>query len=267
MPSTEYSKLHTEDIDSLSRDEEVAHQHLCQKCLADINQVAENRGTVRRIFAGLSLFKIIAFILLVTANLGTIGLWWRQSPTVTDCVRPLLSYSPAKADGALEYKKSRLTVDIDANVYTGPPRPVHDEAWSRLPQPIAIKISKDELHQLGENSIEFADGSGYVAELSVYHELHCIKRLRRHRYLDHYYPNMTTLQRYREDIHYDHCLEYWREAAMCRGDTSLATFIWRDGRPVSRVYNDRECVNWEKLDMWARTRMTNLSDISILRHE
>jgi hypothetical protein len=39
---------------------------------------------------------------------------------------------------------------------------------------IAIKISKDELHQLGEDSIEFADGSGYVAELAVYHELHCI---------------------------------------------------------------------------------------------
>ena len=54
---------------------------------------------------------------------------------------------------------------------------------------------------------------------------------------------------------------------MCRGETSLATFIWRDGHPVSRVYNDRECVNWEKLDMWARTRMANLSDISILRQE
>lgn len=42
--------------------------------------------------------------------------------------------APAKADGAIEYKKSRLTIDLDANVYTGPPRPVHDEAWSHLPE-------------------------------------------------------------------------------------------------------------------------------------
>jgi hypothetical protein len=39
---------------------------------------------------------------------------------------------PAKADGALSYEKARLTTEIDANVYTGAPRPVHDEAWARI---------------------------------------------------------------------------------------------------------------------------------------
>lgn len=53
---------------------------------------------------------------------------------------------------------------------------------------------------------------------------------------------------------------------MCRGDTSLATFYWRGDEPVSHVYSERECVNWEALDKWARTRMVNMTDRSILQH-
>lgn len=62
----------------------------------------------------------------------------------------------------------------------------------------------------------------------------------------------------------DHCLEYWREAAMCRGDTTLSTFRWADGKPFSTRYSDHECVNWEMLDEWARGRMVDMSDYGIL---
>jgi hypothetical protein len=41
---------------------------------------------------------------------------------------------------------------------------------------MAIKISAQELAQLGEPSIAFKDGSGYLAEMAVFHELHCIVR-------------------------------------------------------------------------------------------
>ena len=89
---------------------------------------------------------------------------------------------------------------------------------------------------------------------------------------------MTTEERVREEAHVgtstkltcanilsllDHCFEYWREAAMCRGDTTLATFRWKDGLPYSRVYSDHECVNWELLDKWARERMVDMSDYSV----
>lgn len=62
----------------------------------------------------------------------------------------------------------------------------------------------------------------------------------------------------------DHCLEYWREAAMCRGDVALATFQWAEGKPFSRVWSDHECVDWEHFDTWARTRMLDMDDYSIL---
>lgn len=39
---------------------------------------------------------------------------------------------------------------------------------------MTIKISEEELSHLTDPSIAFKDGSGYIAELAVYHELHCI---------------------------------------------------------------------------------------------
>ena len=40
---------------------------------------------------------------------------------------------------------------------------------------ITIKISATELAQLdNEVSIAFKDGSGFIAETAVYHELHCV---------------------------------------------------------------------------------------------
>ncbi len=66
---------------------------------------------------------------------------------------------------------------------------------------MTLKISREELSHLRESSIAFADGSGYIAEMAVYHELHCIKRIRRHFHLDRYYPNMTAEDRQKEDVH------------------------------------------------------------------
>lgn len=40
---------------------------------------------------------------------------------------------------------------------------------------MAVKISSSEADQLGEETIAFKDGSGYMAEVAVFHELHCIK--------------------------------------------------------------------------------------------
>jgi len=75
---------------------------------------------------------------------------------------------------------------------------------------------------------------------------------------------MTEDERLREGPHIDHCLEYWREAAMCRGDTVLSTFQWASGKPYSRVNSDHECVDWDRLDAWARSRMVDLSSYDIL---
>ncbi|KAL4865662.1 hypothetical protein BDV12DRAFT_174323 [Aspergillus spectabilis] len=204
----------------------------------------------------------VGYAILIVLNFTLIGICFRLNQLNQTCVRPRLSYSPALA--VLSYEPKRLKRDIDHNPFTGDPRPEFDAAWKYILEPMTIKITASELSHLPDPSIPFADGSGYIAELAAYHELHCIKRIRRHLHLDRYYPNMTEDERLREEVHVDHCLEYWREAAMCRGDTTLATFRWVDGLPYSRVYSDHECVNWEAIDKWARERMVDMSDYSIL---
>lgn len=66
---------------------------------------------------------------------------------------------------------------------------------------MTLKISASELAPLPDTSIAFADGTGYIAEMAVYHELHCIRRLRRHFHLDRYYPNMSDVEREKEEVH------------------------------------------------------------------
>jgi hypothetical protein len=44
---------------------------------------------------------------------------------------------------------------------------------------ITMKISKSELDMINSTSIALLDGSGYIAEAAVYHELHCIVNMTR----------------------------------------------------------------------------------------
>ena len=39
---------------------------------------------------------------------------------------------------------------------------------------MTIQISKEELEKIGESSVAIADGSEYIAEMTAYHELHCV---------------------------------------------------------------------------------------------
>ncbi|GAW16194.1 hypothetical protein ANO14919_056170 [Xylariales sp. No.14919] len=145
--------------------------------------------------------------LLIISNITFCVLWlkaraYEKSQNVSSCVRPQLIYSPATS--AIRYEKKRLWRDIDGpNAFTGKPRPEFDKAWHDIVAPITIKVSHSELQRFseGDSTIAFKDGSGYIAELGVYHELHCAKRVRRYLSLEYYYPNITDEDRAREDAH------------------------------------------------------------------
>jgi Mycotoxin biosynthesis protein UstYa len=202
-----------------------------------------------------------------------------------------MSLAAAALDGAIQYERRRLFRPLDTE-FTGEARPEIDAAFARLLEPMTIRITPEEyaIANLPGESLQLLDGSGYIGELVVYHELHCIKRIRRHLNLTYYYPDLSGEDIERENVHIgnnifyflyfirlivcqglpltyiyqDHCLEYWRAAAMCRGDTTITTYFWRDRLPTSRSYSDHECVNWELLDNWARSRMISMDNLDIL---
>ena len=43
-----------------------------------------------------------------------------------------------------------------------------------LPAVGNIKVQKEDLKSMGDTSVAFADGSGYLVTVDVFHQLHCL---------------------------------------------------------------------------------------------
>lgn len=101
-------------------------------------------------------------------------------------------------------------------------------------------LSKEELSKLNRNSVE-VEGSGYLASLGVFHQLHCLNYIRKQ-----LYPECKELNEdfrlnfadsaldYPPDedertqmIHKAHCIDNLRQIIQCHGDTSVLTYSWR----------------------------------------
>jgi hypothetical protein len=80
---------------------------------------------------------------------------------------------------------------LGGNPFSQPPGPELDEAWHRLlagnyfnywsakrklihSQGMNIAVSPKWLDPFGTSSVRLADNSGVLAQLGVYHELHCL---------------------------------------------------------------------------------------------
>jgi hypothetical protein len=52
------------------------------------------------------------------------------------------------------------------------------------------------------------------------------------------------------------------------GDVSLATYHWESDTalPIPDFKIDKQCVNWEKLDYWAKSRRFDVFDETALVH-
>jgi len=97
--------------------------------------------------------------------------------------------------------------------------------------------------------VALPDGD-YLAWLEVYHQLHCVKYLRQWIYRDHYHPDVDDDDVPHLLLHTDHCLELLRQAVMCRADSTLMTFEWKDGedKPMLKLESpEHVCADWDDL--------------------
>jgi len=113
-----------------------------------------------------------------------------------------------------------------------------------------------------EHSVEMADGSGYMTSLGVYHELHCLRRLKLYLHRHHYYPKLVdgSDENAYELGHLNHCIESIRLSLMCSGNPALYSFQWANEtrKPKTKTNSSRMCVDWEALDGWTRKRGVGL---------
>jgi len=109
----------------------------------------------------------------------------------------------------------------------------------------------------------------YLAGLGVYHDIHCLRRLRLFLHSNYYYDELTevNLEYLRE--HLGHCIESLRRSVMCKADTNIFTFTWEDAqevhpgvwRPNPKSNQQRKCVKWEAVEAWVTERHVPLQPI------
>ncbi|OAA52902.1 hypothetical protein ISF_09180 [Cordyceps fumosorosea ARSEF 2679] len=184
------------------------------------------------------------------------------------------SHLPLPSREGLVWEERRFPTDIVDNPFTGEPREELDEAWHKLLKNDNILVPKDYLDEKSLHSVYTKDGDEGVASLAVYHSLHCLKKVKRMLFKEHYHKDKTGDAMAREEKHVDHCVEYIREALMCQPDLSLVTFRWINNTaqhadksgfwPTNFDVDAHRCANWEALDSWAGQRAFNLFEVEKL---
>ncbi|KAJ7679918.1 hypothetical protein B0H17DRAFT_943731, partial [Mycena rosella] len=142
----------------------------------------------------------------------------------------------------------------DLSSFQVPSSPELDEAWKDLYDFGISRIPKHEAALLPNKTSPISGDPGfYIAELDVFHELHCLNMIRKALDPD-YYPdwNINAVERSRE--HVSHCVDWIRQATMCHSDTSVLVWQWneRHNQSTPRARVPHMCRNFESIQTWAR---------------
>jgi hypothetical protein len=131
-----------------------------------------------------------------------------------------------------------------------------------------IAVPKTDLSRVGSTSIRIPETDMYFAGLGVFHELHCLKRLRQYTWKEHYFPDISENDERLNRLHTDHCLEILRQAIMCRADISLFTLQWSEDslHPRADFSQEHECVDFEAIFEWAGERRVDAGKPGLLVH-
>ncbi|OIW29109.1 hypothetical protein CONLIGDRAFT_682026 [Coniochaeta ligniaria NRRL 30616] len=130
------------------------------------------------------------------------------------------------------------------------PSKVDDDAWTELLKYSNLRFTATELDSIDtarkNSAVQLPDG-GYFGNVSVYHDLHCIKSIYRFLYTSHYYPTSTPEQIELRQLHIIHCLDMLRADIMCWGDLTPFTMQWSNShrKPSANFSSPRQCVNWD----------------------
>ncbi|KAL6909222.1 hypothetical protein GGI43DRAFT_429816 [Trichoderma evansii] len=171
--------------------------------------------------------------------------------------------------GGLRYNSSKqLFRQLEPNQpdYVGFPTPEIDAAWDELISTTDVFLTTDEMRENVRNHGTFADlpdgdvlytdpFSGlYQAVPSVFHELHCLNKIRRAIYKDHYPEDVNDIYW----PHIQHCMDSIRQSLMCTADLTpipeAYTAYKPNGslEPIFQVFHT--CRDFKAIQKWAKTR-------------
>ncbi|KAI0457086.1 hypothetical protein F5B21DRAFT_109479 [Xylaria acuta] len=212
-----------------------------------------------------------ALILFYTAVYLTLMYTIPKPPCSAAATTPHL---PLPDRAGLQWEERKFPTNIVDNPFTGNPRDELDQAWHKLLRNDNIRVPKDYLDERNLRSVYTKDGTEGIASLSVFHSLHCLKKVKKMLFKEYYHKGKSGDAMAREEKHVDHCVEYIRESLMCQPDLSMVTFRWINNTaqhedksafyPTNFDVDMHRCANWQNLDSWAGERMFNLFEVDLL---
>ncbi|CAI4219629.1 unnamed protein product [Parascedosporium putredinis] len=155
------------------------------------------------------------------------------------------------------------------SIWRQAPSPEVDAAWNRaaaegfelvgVSRDDVIKSNKDpdSCVQIPSSWGEQLGDNNYLAQIDVFHQIHCLDMIRREAFSDHYFKD--TIRDERRTSHLTHCLHIVLQNLMCTADVGIITHNWiRNERyptePKTRPFEDfnivKKCRNFDALLDW-----------------
>ncbi|KAJ7626551.1 hypothetical protein DFH06DRAFT_1227968 [Mycena polygramma] len=210
---------------------------------------------------------VLLAIETVALVLALLALLFRLRRTST-CTFPRDSqhvlYSPALDAVENEVKVYNVGFTGDMSPFQIPPSPALDQMWSDLYNFGISRITREEAARLPNKTHAIPGDDGhYIAELDVFHTLHCLNKIRMALDPD-YYPewristtNNSIPEHQSATDHISHCVDWIRQSVMCAGDTSVIVWQWQDSLNTTLPRGDtaHTCRKFEPLQHWGKERV------------
>lgn len=180
-------------------------------------------------------------------------------------IAPIFDY----LDLSLSLRTFNGALRDNTSIWRQPPSKQVDEAWDYISTEglEVITVSSNALSHSGKDPSmcikapsSWNEGSdAYVAQIDVFHQIHCLNELRKEMYYDYYYKSPPDeLHR----SHKAHCIHMILQSLMCNADVGVISHNWvhneRISEPKTRPMPDfnmmKKCRDFDKLLDWARER-------------
>ncbi|KAI0439381.1 hypothetical protein F4803DRAFT_531546 [Xylaria telfairii] len=166
----------------------------------------------------------------------------------------ILTYSPALP--AVRYERVVFSsgFGIERSPFQGEPSDENNKLWSDLYDFGISRVNADEARPMDNKTLPIpGPEGGYVIQLTVFHQLHCLNLIRKGIYGA---VDMTNEDDLLGIEHLDHCIDMLRQGVMCSSDVTPTTFARKSPQSSMKVVAEvvHTCRSFTNIQQWAWNR-------------
>lgn len=144
-------------------------------------------------------------------------------------------------------------------------------AWDDLNHMRTHVITKQDVIKMGKDPETVArfdndywglGDDAYMAQMDVFHKLHCLDLLRKAAYADFHSLTLTPLEMEQRSTHLGHCMDILYQDLTCNANTELFTLVWMEGQkyPYPGFNIHRQCKDMNVLTQWRNEHAVDTSE-------